>query len=189
MIIKHSLFAITLLGTTIINAMNTEKKEMITISVECNEKLKMIRHDAASLKYFCEGVFSATARTNNPKHKPSDLINWLQEDPNATSTLQLKFISASKYIQFFIKEKNDEFDTVFAEKYKETQDLGQTWNWFNNHFAENGLRKPISKYMQRMVKADVEKLEWEKKGITFSHNGKTAFIDLSQAERHFSNKE
>src|SRR5882724_11016056 len=119
----------------------------IAISEKCYKKIEAIKQDAACLKYYFEGTFSALAEKNDPQHKPSDIINWLKSNPTIDQKTDLHIAPATCYIALFIQDKNAEFDAVFAKKYEETQSVTATWKWFNGYFEENGIRKPISAHI------------------------------------------
>lgn len=179
---KHLASLIILLSShNIILGMNQQpdkatNTDTIEISEKCYENLNKIKKDVSTLKYYCEGVFLSLGEKNNPQYKPSDVITWLHEESQIDKNTQLQYLPASTYIKWFAQDKKDTFDTLFAEKYAETQNVGQTWRWFNDYFAEHALKQPASEYLENMVERDAKRVEFAKKGVFFSDDGRTITI-------------
>ncbi len=185
---KSLLFFITLLCSAATTSPLLDNQETTTISEQCYKDLTTIKTDVFKLKYYCQGVFQGIGEMNDPTLKPSDIINWLLQEPSTDERTDLQYVPASFYLSHFAKEQNGRLDEVFSNKYAETQDVQKTWTWFNDYFAEEVLRKPTSKCLQRMVEDDHERIELAKQGITFSSDGKTAFINGFQAEKYYDSQ-
>jgi len=153
--------------------------EMVEVSESCYKNWQRINNDVGFLAFYFEHVFiNIMGKNGRPGDKPSDILRHFRDKSDIDEATKLGYMPATLYLHTFITdEKYAELDAAFAEKYKETQNIPSTWNWFNDHFREKVLREPIGNYCKEMLERDAARIALEKQGITFADRGRTMVMD------------
>lgn len=149
----------------------------IKVSEEGYKVLQTINKDSTQLYYFLHGTFQGIAKQNNPEHKPSALIKFFaSEEAKLDEMLPLEYMPATQYLEEFVKPYLNQLDAKFDEQYNQTKNVQQAWEKFAEYFQKEGFKKPLEQYSQRLICNDQERIEWAKKGVFFSDDGKTVTI-------------
>jgi len=157
--------------------------DTIKVSESCAKDLQTINKDSTQLYYFLAGTFKGIAKKDS-HYKPSHLIKYFASpEVGLDKTLPLEYMSATQYLNQFVEPYLNQLDATFDKYYQETKDIKKAWELFAEYFQKEGLKKPLEQYAQQLIHDDQERIEWAKKGVFFSDDGKTAIIDAGKIKQ------
>lgn len=149
----------------------------IKISEKCYQNWQNISEDAAKLKYYMQGVCNSMGKAGRADVRPSAILQFLRYKSDIDNATQLKYMPATGYMNFFITDQNyTDFDNAFSQKYTETQNLQETWNWFHGHFVQH-MKTAIEDYGKDIMERDAAKVTLEEQGVYFKDNGRIIVFD------------
>jgi hypothetical protein len=138
------------------------------ITQQCFNNLQNINQDREALYFYFKGVFQAVGKGGDVRERPSLILNRSAHGLYIDLKIRPAFMPATEYLKTIVARHYDTLDAAFVQKYSELKDVQKTWEWFDGHFKQKGLIEPLKAFVQVLVKADVLKLDFAKKGIAVS---------------------
>lgn len=140
--------------------------DKIKVSEKCYQDWQDISKDIAKLDCYFKGVFNAMGKNYRPDVKPSTVLKFLRDEAAIDELTKLRYLSATGYMSALIKSEDyDALDSLFAEKYNETQDIKLTCDVVYDRFSVSIMKDSASKYCKDMLERDAARVTLAEQGI------------------------
>lgn len=141
-------------------AANAMSNQQVKVSERFATNLGKVNRDGGKLYFFCNGVFGAMAE-KKAEEKPSDILSFLANgEGNINEATQCEYKPATWYLSTLVKRLFGKLDLAFLSKLKCFEnDQQKTWQWFDGHFKEEGLSKPLTELKRQALSIEQTMME------------------------------